>query len=94
MFDPTTYRPNPLVVAGGAWARRKGLRNCDFYTDRVTVDGTVHLHVVNAMFDHRSLMAVVMPGAPGYQARVIPCGTCSVCTPLAPVSPECDTCTS
>lgn len=75
-WNAATYRPDPLVVAGCAWARREGIPNHSIYTNRVGE----HLHVLNAMFDHCALAAIVVIGE-HVQARVIPGSTCSVCQP-------------
>lgn len=75
MWSAATYRPDSLVVAGSAWARRRGIPNHCVSTRRVGE----HLHVVNHMFDHAEIAAAVLPGEPGYAAKVVPGKSCPVC---------------
>jgi hypothetical protein len=77
----TRYTPDPLVVAGANWARRKGIPNHQFSVIRVTD----HAHVINCMFDMNTLAAVVVEGSGGYQTKVLPVsdGSCGLCAKQA-----------
>lgn len=79
MFNAADYRPDPLVTAGASWARRLGIPNHNISTQPVGAGEARHVHVVNHMFDHPTLVAVVVPGGPGYQAKVVPGATCAAC---------------
>ena len=77
-MSTTTYRPDPLIVAGCDWARRKGLANHNFSVRRFAD----HAHVINCSFDTNSVAAIVTAGGPGYAARVVPGSTCAACKPV------------
>lgn len=83
------YTPDPLVVAGANWARRKGIPNHQFSVIRVSD----HAHVINCMFDMNTLIAVVDEGTGGYQVRIIPVadGSCELCAHQAAVKARQDT---
>jgi hypothetical protein len=78
MSTTATYRPDPLIVAGCAWARRQGIANQNFSVLRVGD----HAHVINCMFDTNSLAAVVTTGGPGYAAHVEHGSSCKECAPI------------
>lgn len=75
MFDPTTYKPDRLVVDGGEWVRNTlGLKNYQFSHLRVGA----HVHMLNCMFDMVTLCAVVETHASGY-STVTKTGSCHIC---------------
>lgn len=74
----TDYRPDPLIVAGAAWMRARGLKSYQFSVRRVGD----HAHVINCMFDMNTLNAIVTPGIDGYTARIETVGDCcTICQP-------------
>lgn len=81
MWSAATYRPDPLVVAGSAWARRKGIPNHQISTHQFGSGDTAHVHVVNHMFDHAQIAATVVPGDRGVAARVTEGSRCPICQP-------------
>lgn len=78
MFQSATYKPDQMITAGSAWAKRQGIPNHCFTVRRV---GN-HAHVINTMFDHANLAAVVVEGTCEYASEVILTNRCQVCQPL------------
>lgn len=72
------YRPDPYITAGSDWARRQGIPNHCISVRRV---GN-HAHVINTMFDHTNVAAVVSAGTPGYAVKVTPTNRCLTCRPM------------
>ncbi len=75
------YKPDPLVMAGSAYARGKGIANHKFSCIRVRD----HAHVIDCQFDMNVLIAVVVAGDAGAQVAPVDDDRCSQCSP--PVSP-------
>lgn len=64
-----------LVRSGVDWALERGIPRHSLSVVRVGD----HAHIINCMFDHPELAAIVSKGGPGYSSKVTPANTCQTC---------------